>query len=69
MRNWLGVMRGDLTATFDKGGRAVTRTLEADREWLSPAGEAVHGQRPRRAVRAQCRTPDDDAGRAAGGWV
>ncbi len=37
-RNWLGVMRGDLSATFDKGGRPVTRTLAPDRNWLSPQG-------------------------------
>jgi malate synthase len=37
-RNWLGVMRGDLTARFDKDGRAVTRTLAPDRQWLDPAG-------------------------------
>ncbi len=37
-RNWLGVMRGDLTASFDKGGRTLTRTLAPDREWMSPGG-------------------------------
>ncbi|HVF16054.1 MAG TPA: malate synthase G [Steroidobacteraceae bacterium] len=31
--NWLGLMRGDLQATFDKGGRAMTRKLDADRVW------------------------------------
>ncbi|HEV7693613.1 MAG TPA: malate synthase G [Hyphomonadaceae bacterium] len=40
-RNWLGVMRGDLTATFDKGGRHLTRTLEPDRDWLSPQGKPL----------------------------
>jgi malate synthase len=36
--NWLGVMRGDLTATFEKGGRDMTRSLENDRVWLTPQG-------------------------------
>jgi malate synthase len=29
-RNWLGLMRGDLEATFDKAGQALTRKLEPD---------------------------------------
>src|SRR5690606_32320454 len=30
-RNWLGLMRGDLAATFAKGGRTVERSIEPDR--------------------------------------
>jgi len=29
-RNWLGVIRGDLQATFDKAGRPMTRKLDED---------------------------------------
>ena len=31
--NWLGLMRGDLTARFEKGNRIVTRALDDDRVW------------------------------------
>ena len=31
--NWLGLMRGDLTASFQKGGKIQSRTLEPDRVW------------------------------------
>jgi malate synthase len=37
-RNWLGLMRGDLEATFEKGGRSVTRRLKPDRDFTSPDG-------------------------------
>ncbi len=36
--NWLGVIRGDLTDSFEKGGRQLTRTLAPDREWTAPSG-------------------------------
>jgi malate synthase len=39
--NWLGLMRGDLTASFDKGGQTMTRALEDDREWDE---ELLHGR-------------------------
>ncbi|MGQ0560060.1 MAG: malate synthase G [Sphingosinicella sp.] len=37
-RNWLGLMKGSLTATFDKGGKAIERRLAADRTWSRPGG-------------------------------
>jgi malate synthase len=39
--NWLGLMRGDLEARFDKGGRAVSRSLEPDRVYSAPDGSEL----------------------------
>ncbi|MGQ0611688.1 MAG: malate synthase G [Paracoccaceae bacterium] len=37
-RNWLGLMRGDLTAQMTKGGKPLSRRLNADRDYLTPGG-------------------------------
>ncbi len=37
-RNWLGLMRGDLTAKLSKGGSIITRRLNDDRQYNSDAG-------------------------------
>ncbi|MBC7478525.1 MAG: malate synthase G [Pseudorhodobacter sp.] len=39
--NWLGLMKGDLTADFDKGGRRITRSLHPDRDYIGPDGQPV----------------------------
>jgi malate synthase len=40
-RNWLGLMKGDLTDTFEKGGHAMTRKLVADREYTGVNGKPL----------------------------
>ena len=39
--NWLGLMRGDLTETFEKGGETIVRRLAPDRTYTAPDGSSL----------------------------
>ncbi|AXI29879.1 malate synthase G [Priestia megaterium] len=40
-RNWLGLMKGDLTSTFKKRSQNMTRRLNPDRTYISPDKEKI----------------------------
>ncbi|GLT10611.1 malate synthase G [Sulfitobacter porphyrae] len=40
-RNWLGLMKGDLSETFEKNGKPMTRVMHPDRRYTAPDGGEV----------------------------
>ncbi|NHC41478.1 malate synthase G [Bacillus sp. MM2020_1] len=39
--NWLGLMKGNLTAAFTKNGKTITRALQPDRRYAAPSGGEI----------------------------
>ena len=39
-RNWLGLMKGDLSESFSKAGKSMQRTLNPDRDYLDTHGDS-----------------------------
>jgi len=40
-RNWLGLMKGDLSAAVTKDGKTFTRRLNGDRRYIAPGGSTL----------------------------
>ena len=61
-RNWLGLMKGNLSEDINKGGKIFTRKLNADRKYKSATGKSFSLHWPLADAGAQCRASHDQPG-------
>ena len=54
-RNWLGLMKGDLTRKVAKDGKTIERSLNDDRKYTAPNGRTYHTAGAGPDAVAQCR--------------
>jgi malate synthase len=66
-RTWLGLMKGDLVASFEKGGRTIERALEPDRQYATRSGVLTLPGRSLMLVRNVGHHMYTDAARSANG--
>ena len=58
-RNWLGLMKGDLTANMEKNGKKFVRKLNPNRNYTSKDGKKISLHGRALLIKQKCRSFDD----------